>query len=71
VCQGNKYFKFKGTFSRKKLLRLFTTVKEFADFSYPYRSTTPQTLSVSLFGGSKKSGQLLQLAGRCEQGAVR
>jgi hypothetical protein len=39
------------------ILYIFTTVKEFADFSYLYRSSTHQTLFVSLFRGSEKSAR--------------
>jgi hypothetical protein len=40
------------------ILYLFTTAKDFADFSSPYGSSMHQTLSAKLFHGSKKSARL-------------
>jgi hypothetical protein len=40
------------------ILYLLTTVKEFADFSYPNRSSMHQILFVSPFRGSEKSARL-------------
>jgi hypothetical protein len=36
------------------ILYLITAAKEFVNFSYPYRRSTLQTLSLSLFHGNKK-----------------
>jgi hypothetical protein len=39
------------------ILFLFTTVKEFTDFSHPYRSSTQQILSMLLFRFSENSAR--------------
>jgi hypothetical protein len=49
-------------FVRVAVLILYICLLLFADFSYPYRSSSHLTLSVSLFRGSEKSARLCRPA---------